>query len=416
FKFNVFESRNQSKLELVFQKTDYNEIFHVPYYKNITKFMKLLGQDPRDKSSTKSMIVIIVTTSIVSIILPTIIELYVSLRKKDADGVIECLPHFIASSIGLIKILNMHFNRQNFSKLFHLVGTQWDQLKLSGQLHVLEKIVIQGNKMAQFYHNTLVSFLILYLLIPLISPILDIIHPLNETRTRQQILRVNYLFFDGYDYFFYSYLQLLWAVSVTVFTIIGADWLYMLIIHHNSGLFTVCGYQIQKVVSIQNYNDEVISQNYIYEKSRNSVLMHKEAIGFFMLLDKSSQISYLIQVGLNMLGMSATAVQTVVNIHRPEIAMRNAVFCGASQFHLLLLSLPGQVLLDSCSTLADNIYNSAWYATPVKIQKLLYVMQIRCKKLCSLTAGGLYDMNIENFGIAFKTCMSYITMMMSLRD
>ena len=36
--------------------------------------------------------------------------------------------------------------------------------------------------------------------------------------------------------------------------------------------------------------------------------------------------------------------------------MRNAVFCGASQFHLLLLSLPGQVLLDSCSTLTHNMY------------------------------------------------------------
>ncbi|KAK9306167.1 hypothetical protein QLX08_003061 [Tetragonisca angustula] len=362
------------------------------------------------------MIVIIVATSIVSVTLPTIIELYVSLRKKDVDGVIECLPHFIASSIGLIKILNMHFNRQNFSKLFYLVATQWDQLKLSGQLHVLEKMVIQGNKMAQFYHNSIVCILILHLVVPLISPILDVIHPLNETRTRQQILRVNYLFFDGYDYFLYSYLQLFWAVSVTVFTIIGADWLYMLIIHHNSGLFTVCGYQIQKVVSTQNYNDEAVSQNHIYKKFRNCVLMHKEAIEFFKLLDKSSQISYLIQVGLNMLGMSATAVQTVINIHRPENAMRNAVFCGASQFHLLLLSLPGQVLLDSCSTLTHNIYDSTWYKTPVKIQKLLYVMQIRCKNLCSLSAGGLYDMNIENFGIAFKTCMSYITMMMSLRE
>ena len=40
-----------------------------------------------------------------------------------------------------------------FSKLFYLVATQWDQLKLSGQLHVLEKMVIQGNKMAQFYHS-----------------------------------------------------------------------------------------------------------------------------------------------------------------------------------------------------------------------------------------------------------------------
>ena len=117
--------------------------------------------------------------------------------------------------------------------------------------------------------------------------------------------------------------------------------------------------------------------------------------------------------------------QTVVNLDRPEEAMRSAVFCGASQFHLFLLSLPGQVLLDHCSDLADNMYvlkkvliwttlvtdsnkinylyqnsySSTWYGTPVQIQKVLYVMQIRCKRFCSLTAGGFYEMNIENFGI-----------------
>ena len=36
--------------------------------------------------------------------------------------------------------------------------------------------------------------------------------------------------------------------------------------------------------------------------------------------------------------------------------MRNAVFCSASQFHLFLLSLPGQVLLDNCDALAKNMY------------------------------------------------------------
>ena len=32
------------------------------------------------------------------------------------DGVIECIPHFIASSISAVKLLNLHFNRQNVGK------------------------------------------------------------------------------------------------------------------------------------------------------------------------------------------------------------------------------------------------------------------------------------------------------------
>lgn len=41
---------------------------------------------------------------------------------------------------------------------------------------------------------------------------------------------------------------------------------------------------------------------------------------------------------------------------------------------------------------------SSWYNMPIEVQKMFYVMQIRCKKPCSLTACGLYEMNMENFG------------------
>lgn len=47
----------------------------------------------------------------------------------------------------------------------------------------------------------------------------------------------------------------------------------------------------------------------------------------------------------------------------------------------------------------QNRYGSTWYKIPVKIQKMLLMMQIRSKKLCTLTAGGLYEMNMENFAI-----------------
>ncbi|KOX75138.1 hypothetical protein WN51_14285 [Melipona quadrifasciata] len=303
-------------------------------------------------------------------------EVSASLRKNDIDEVIECLPHFLASTTSAVKILNIHFNRQSFSKLFQLIAKQWKQLELNGELHVLEETVMHGNKMAQFYNTTLVTFMVLFLLVPLISPILDIIRPLNETRTRQQLLKVNYIFFNDDNYFFYVYLQLFWASGVVVLTIIAADWLYMLIIHHNSGLFAV--YEVQKTTTISDYfTDEIILENYMYQKFRNCVIMHNETIRFYKLLNDCSQGSYLIQVGLNMLIISATAVQTMVNLDKPAEAIRSAVFCGASQFHLFLLSLPGQVLLDNCSALAENT----------------------CEDYCSLSAGGLYEMNIENFGI-----------------
>lgn len=64
--------------------------------------------------------------------------------------------------------------------------------------------------------------------------------------------------------------------------------------------------------------------------------------------------------------------------------MRSAVFCGASQFHLFLLSLPGQVLLDHCSDLADNMYVLKKYSyrlhqlqTPTKLITRIKIVTAR---------------------------------------
>lgn len=48
--------------------------------------------------------------------------------------------------------------------------------------------------------------------------------------------------------------------------------------------------------------------------------------------------------------------QAVINLDKPEEAIRSVVFCGANQFHLFVLSLPGQVLLDHCVELGNNMY------------------------------------------------------------
>ncbi|XP_076474330.1 uncharacterized protein LOC117156709 isoform X2 [Bombus vancouverensis nearcticus] len=388
----------------VFQKTgeQYPNIYDIPYYNMIKKYLRFLGLDPHQKNGL--IIVIIMVTSMTSVLIPMSIVLYGSLYTKNLDMVLECLPHLGALLTSFVKVLNVHLNRENFRKLFDSITKEWQQLKLSQDLYILEEVTIRGSKMAKLYRNTLLICMVLFLLIPLISPILDIVLPLNETRPRQQLVNVNYVLFDSDNYFFYVYLQLSWASVVVSISIVTVDSLLMLIVHHNSGLFIVCGHQIQKNTrNLNSFTNEVMSERYTYKQIRNCVIMHNKAIEFYDILDENNRISYMIQTGLNMIGITTTAVQTVINLDRPGESIKSAVLCGANQFHLFMLSLPGQILVDHCTELTKQLYDSTWYGAPVGVQKMLYMMQIRTIRPCTLTACGLYQMNIENFGTVCNT-------------
>lgn len=109
-------------------------------------------------------------------------------------------------------------------------------------LFLFFKYNLYNNKVYYVYFSdTLLVSMTIFFFVPLIFPILDIVYPLNETRPRQQLYRVNYLIFNHEDYFFYVYFQLVWSSFVCVIIVIIFDWLYILIIHHNSGMFAVCG-------------------------------------------------------------------------------------------------------------------------------------------------------------------------------
>lgn len=103
------------------------------------------------------------------------------------NAVIECMPHLIAATTSIVKILNVHFNRENvrelyndksfwtkacckvvktnamlqFKKLFDFMTEQWEELKLTDDLHVLEDVTMRGSKMAQLYRSKLLCFKLL---------------------------------------------------------------------------------------------------------------------------------------------------------------------------------------------------------------------------------------------------------------
>ena len=96
--------------------------------------------------------------------------------------VLECLPHLGALLTSFVKVLNVHLNRENvrkfitieqsfrtiacykvmttrvmlqFKKLFDSITKEWQQLKLSQDLYILEEVTIRGSKMAKLYRSKL---------------------------------------------------------------------------------------------------------------------------------------------------------------------------------------------------------------------------------------------------------------------
>ncbi|XP_046143723.1 uncharacterized protein LOC123988304 isoform X2 [Osmia bicornis bicornis] len=96
--------------------------------------------------------------------------------------------------------------------------------------------------------------------------------------------------------------------------------------------------------------------------------------------------------------ISFTAVRIILYVDQPAEVMRYVLFLAAQKFHLFFISLFGQILLNHALLLPETVYNSKWYEMPIRFRKVLYTMQIRCNRPCILSAVGLYEMDIQNFG------------------
>ncbi|XP_046144658.1 odorant receptor 43a-like [Osmia bicornis bicornis] len=347
--------------------------------------------------------------TIISLLTPSLLKTYSSMREHDLDTVMECVPVIVSTLVALIKILNHNINRKKFENMFDRMAKQWEVSEINGELHVLNEIIEQGSRMGSLYRISLWGFLVLFVSLPLSSPFLDIVAPLNETRAELPLFQLNYIV-DTDDHFYIVHLHSAWCSLVVVLIITTIDSLYMVIIHYCCGLFAICGYQVKKATKVGRAID--IKDN----RFKSCVITHYEAISFYEDMDESTRTSYLFQVGLNMIGITVTAVQAVMYVDQPRESLRIVMFLLGQQFHLYALSVPGQVMLDRSLELINDIYVSKWHEIPLKFEKTLHIMQIRCSKPCKLSAGGLYEMNIENFGTIFKTCMSYFTILLSLRE
>ncbi|XP_018054949.1 PREDICTED: putative odorant receptor 85d, partial [Atta colombica] len=251
----------------------------------------------------------------------------------------------------------------------------WNALETSEEYNIMRKYAKNGRRYSLGYSLYCFVALYLFLSMSLIPQLLDVVLPLNKSRSIL-LTYPGYYFVDEREYFFYIFFHAIVAWEIAMIGIVAHDCIFVTYVEHVCSMFAVVGYA--------------------------------------QLLEDTFNVSFAMQILIVTIGMSITLLQVCIHFNILE-SMRYALYIIGELIHLFFLSFEGQKLIDHSLQIRDKIYNNCWYKVSIKSQKLIILIMIKTLRLSFLSAGKIYIFSLESFTMVLQTSMSYCTVLASFQ-
>ncbi|XP_039307225.1 odorant receptor 13a-like isoform X1 [Solenopsis invicta] len=384
------------------------------YYGVVKKITSLSGQWPYQKPITRLLCVLLVTLSTISMIIPQVAKFF------KCDGNLQCIfetmTSYMLTSVTLVKLYTCYFNRCKMKVLIDQLFVDWNELETPEEYEIMKRYAKNGRRYSLVYALYCFMAVYIFMSVSLIPQVLDVLLPLNESRP---ILPTypGYYFVDERKYFFYTFSHAIMAWEIAMSGIVSHDCILLTYIEHVCSIFTLVGLRFERLMCKRNNTMNVLHSHTsdVYRKQiAFSVYTHRKALKFAQLIEDTFSLTLAIQIALNTIMISITLLQiTQQNADILEV-IRYVMYVVGQLIHLFCLSFEGQKLIDHSLQTRDKIYNSLWYETSPKTQRiLLFVMQKSLQPIF-LSAGKIYIFSMENFTMIVQTSMSYFTVLSSL--
>ncbi|XP_014478547.1 PREDICTED: uncharacterized protein LOC106746457 [Dinoponera quadriceps] len=289
--------------------------------------------------------------------------------------------------------------------------------------HFLERIVMDWNivdygemKILEKYANEchIVSLFIVryigFIIIEMLPIILDAVAPMNETRPRQIQYDLE-LFLDRQQYFFFYVTYECAMLMISYLALAPIFLLLIVLLRHICAIYKIASILIGSTVT--KHTLEIPDDRKIREMCRRitrAIYMHRRAIQFIQSMLKLLDKWVLVATAIVILSLSCNlllllvAVTVITEVF--EILIRLITVFG----HFIILFIGNfiaQTVTNHSAEMFTASYNTAWYLSPLPVQKLLlFVMQYSLKDKV-LTIGGIYPASLEGFTTLTQLTTNY---------
>ncbi|XP_051153988.1 odorant receptor 22c-like [Leptopilina boulardi] len=393
--------------------------------------LSAVGQWPYQTKLKRICLSIFAYISIISLLIPELLGL-----KKywgNVDIVIQCIPPIIVIIIVLCLLTNGIIKIEKMELIIKKMKTDWNFWTTDLNIDSLQDYVKSGKSLDLMFMYIVCVLATLYISMPITPLILNIILPLNQTRTKQSLYFTDY-YLNEEKYYYWTLIHGCISSSIVIVVLVSIETMFSAVIIHACRIFSILGIKLKNIVN-DDSNDGVIDKKRLPQKIDEDIKIfvkkHMEILEFVyteknLLLNQQHfcfvddicdffSTPLLVVLACNTILISVTGVQTVIKLHKFNEALRFGSFTISQIFNLLYLNIPCQQLIDHSIDISNSIYNGYWYQLSSESQKMLLMIMRRSSRPSEFTAGKLYTYSISNFASILRMSMSYFTMLSSVR-
>ncbi|XP_043479751.1 odorant receptor 13a-like, partial [Leptopilina heterotoma] len=313
-------------------------------------------------------------------------------------------------------------NRQLFTKqvkkFIVSIRNDWRTWEDEAEQEILYAYGENNMIFMMLFAGHVLAILVVFVGVPFSPIILDFLVPLNESRPKQFVYPVTF-WFDTEKYFHFTLIHGCITGTIIVIFLESSEAMYAVFTHHACALFAIISYRFKNALNfIENkkFRDEKEAEIELYEIMSLTVKLHSSYIDFANALEDFFSPIMFISVGFYTLSASSIGFQALISLGQLDKTIRFSFSAIGIMFHLFILTLPGQKLLDCSYDVVQNAYDSSWYQMPIRVKKLLLMITMRGHVPCKVTAGKIYVVNMITFSALLRTAVSYLTMFISIRS
>ncbi|NP_001177544.1 odorant receptor 142 [Nasonia vitripennis] len=392
------------------------DFYNSRYFSINRRMMTIMGLWPYQDFKTKLFIRTFLAIVLGIALIPQIISI-VKYTNEDSDKVIQGIATLLYVTGITLKILTTITSEKKIEIVYRNIVDNWKLLDDENEIRTMTEYSEFGRLLTIGYVAYMFFALGLFVTMPMLPMMIDVISPINGSRPRIFILDGEYIADKNENYGkVYIFESLTCIMSVFVFSTVDST--YAVCVEQCVGLMAVVRLRLKLATAKaarMKYKSDSDEHDIPYQLVSSSAKLHIKAISFARILDSSYSVNFLLSMGSNVMILSVGSVVILINLGRPMEFIRYSMIFIGLMIHMFYLSWPGQKVIDSSQGILYDAYNNEWYECSKKTKTLLKFMMLRCIEPCQLTAGGLYVMNIANFGSLAKTSMSYITVFASFR-
>ncbi|XP_044003908.1 odorant receptor Or2-like [Aphidius gifuensis] len=318
-------------------------------------------------------------------------------------------PNFF-DLISLIKLINNIHYTPKIRKILDCIRKDWITIINDEEKQILHRYAYIGKIIAIGYSGLGYIACFFFIVDPPLTYFYNTMlvpnHSLPETK-----LYTLPMYFNECDVGIYYFLALFmdYFDTLSLTTVITCnDILFVVIVQHICGQFTILGCRIRKCLSSKsNLTDQ-------YKLIKDCVITHTELIKLSEQVESVYNSCFLLIVGLNVLLLNLTVVQIIISPKLIQTVFKFSIYILIQVLHMCFLCTMSQQLINHSLQLSESIYKAMWYTKSLKIQKTCMLMILRSQVPCQLTAGKMIPLSLESFAKILKTTASYQAVFLSM--